>query len=60
MMSIGDSDIVVDEIGNPISEPKQGQVGFSDGVECTFFIGFGWLTQNELTKLRLSEPRIAP
>lgn len=58
---IGDGDVVTDSDSNPIvGEPRTGQRGICKGYPCTYYIGWGWMTLEELSELRSREPRIAP
>ncbi len=60
MLSIVNGDSVLNESCEVIKIPEEGMVGFLKGEKCTFFIQFGWVTPDELFRLRQIEPRIAP
>lgn len=59
MLSIGDNDVVYCG-GQPVSNPIQGMKGICNGTPCTYHIGWGWMTDDELFSLRQSDPRVAP
>jgi hypothetical protein len=60
MLTIGDDDVVIDQSGQPIENPRPGQEGYFKNQKCQFFIGFGWLTSDELFNLRQTDPRMSP
>lgn len=44
-----------------IINPKEGDKGFLRGhIPVTYYLGWGWLTEQEYFKLRQSEPRMGP
>lgn len=63
-LQIGDGDRILNLEGEVIKNPSEGQKGFwSKGgkqVVAFFHIGWGWVTNDELTDLRLVDPRMAP
>lgn len=47
--------------GKVITDPKEGDRGFLRGrIPVTFYVGLGWLTEEEVLNMRQTEPRTAP